>query len=231
MALDKLVDSSKLDGALTATADAIRSKTGETAKVVWDADKGFADVVTDIKVNPTLQAKTATPSATEQVVTADSGYDGLSQVTVDGDANLIASNIRSGKTIFGVSGSYKGVQKNSFSTDFASEREINSTSYTITTTSRGYTATGIIFWLEPSEAIALESTSSKKYILALTKLSSSSGYDVLVKEADGTFVVYSGVNEGLSITFPSYTKITIKASKSTGWYFAPSTYRYQIFGS
>lgn len=35
-----------------------------------------------------------------------SGYDGWTKVTVSGDANLIASNVRQDVTIFGVRGSY-----------------------------------------------------------------------------------------------------------------------------
>lgn len=55
-----------------------------------------------------LQQKTVTPSATQQTVTPDPDYNGLSQVTVDGDSNLKASNIKSGVSIFGVTGTYEG---------------------------------------------------------------------------------------------------------------------------
>ena len=55
---------------------------------------------------PVLQEKTATPSASDQEITADNGYDGLSKVTVEGDANLSPENIKSGASIFGVGGTF-----------------------------------------------------------------------------------------------------------------------------
>lgn len=58
--------------------------------------------------SPVLQEKTVTPETLPTVIGADEGYDGLSQVTVNPDAQLKAENIRSGKTIFGVSGSFTG---------------------------------------------------------------------------------------------------------------------------
>lgn len=52
----------------------------------------------------TLQTKTVTPTANAQTIKPDSGYNGLSQVTINGDSDLIASNIRKSKNIFGVTG-------------------------------------------------------------------------------------------------------------------------------
>ena len=57
---------------------------------------------------PTLQSKVTTPTSFPLIVSADSGYDGLSKATVNAPSNLSSGNIRSGVTIAGVTGSYTG---------------------------------------------------------------------------------------------------------------------------
>lgn len=80
-------------------ADVVKGKT-------FTSSAGFmtAGTYEPTSTEPTLQAKTVTPTASEQTVTPDSGYDGLSQVTVAGDSNLIADNIKYGVSIFGITG-------------------------------------------------------------------------------------------------------------------------------
>ena len=53
------------------------------------------------------QTKSVTPKSTSQDITPDSGKF-LSKVTVTGDSNLVAGNIKSGVSIFGVSGTLEG---------------------------------------------------------------------------------------------------------------------------
>ena len=76
--------------------------------------------------SPILQEKTVTPSVSAQSITADSGYDGLSKVTVSGDADLIANNIKSGTNIFGVTGTYVDSTPIEISTDAGMEAVLTS---------------------------------------------------------------------------------------------------------
>lgn len=79
--------------------------------------------------DPVLQEKTVTPTTAQQNVTPDSGYDGLSKVTVNGDANLVADNIKSGVSIFGVAGSYEGSGGGGASVETFDLTVVNNTSY------------------------------------------------------------------------------------------------------
>lgn len=142
-----------VNGAYVGTVDIDTSDATATAE---DISSGKTAYVNGLKVTgthecaasePALQSKTVSPSESQQTVSPDSGYDGLSDVTVKavsstyvgsgvtkksaatytpgtadqtiaagqylsgaqtikGDANLLAENIKSGVSIFGIDGTF-----------------------------------------------------------------------------------------------------------------------------
>ena len=123
-------------------ANSVRTKLG-VADPYYVSDLSGAIDSISTQSTPTLQEKTVTPSTSMQSITADNGYDGLSKVTVNGDADLIANNIKSGTNIFGVTGTYVDSTPIEISTDAGMEAVLTSNNvgkvYKFTGTSDTYT--------------------------------------------------------------------------------------------
>lgn len=88
--------------------------TNGTTEVTPDTGKALSKVTVTTNVQPTLQEKTVAPTTTQQIVTADSGKDGLSKVTVEAvtssiDSNIVAENIKKDVTILGVTGTLESL--------------------------------------------------------------------------------------------------------------------------
>lgn len=96
----KLYEESSLQG----IANAIRTKLGGSDTYL---PSEMAGAIENIQI-PNLQNKTVTPGASQQIIQPDNGYNGLSSVTINGDANLIAENIKKDIEIFGISGIFEG---------------------------------------------------------------------------------------------------------------------------
>ena len=83
------------------TSGLITASATQTAGYVSSGTKSATKQLT------TQAAKTITPSTSSQTAVASGVYT-TGAVTVNGDSNLVASNIKSGVSIFGVTGSYGG---------------------------------------------------------------------------------------------------------------------------
>lgn len=213
----------RLQGAKAGIRLAIQSK-----GVTVPSDAKLEDYITfvqNIDTTPSLQSKTATPSTSQQTITADNGYYGLSQVTVGAvtssiDANITAGNIKSGTTILGVTGNYTGA------------------SATVATT----TAT-----VGSSNASSLAFTVSGQPKMFAVQLSLSSSGSYLTNSSTSTYLVSSVIGDGTNVYTTacrynssgtraareyyyttgskSYSNGTFTVTAGTGYFAANQTYR------
>lgn len=84
--------------------------------------------------SPTLQSKTRIPSTSSKIFYPDTGYNGLSNFTIQGDSNFVSSNIRKNTSIWNVTGTMEPAK--TYTTKFSTARltpvRISSTQIRIT---------------------------------------------------------------------------------------------------
>lgn len=213
----------RLQGAKADIKTAIEGK-GVTVPSATKLD-GYATLIGNISTTPSLQSKPATPSTSQQIITADNGYYGLSQVTVNAvtssiDANITAGNIKSGVSILGVTGNYTGA---------------SATVATTTATVGSNNASSLAFTVSGNPkmfAVQLSLASSGSYLAN----SSTSTYYVSSVIGDGSNVYTTAYRYNSSGTraareyyyttgSKSYNNGTFTVAAGTGSFAANQTYR------
>lgn len=110
MAYDTVIDKTRQQAACKATADAIRGKTGSTAKLTWDPDTGFKNAVNAISTGSTGITPTGTKTITMNGTHNVSEYE-YAQVNVETGVTLptldppgTASDLARGKQLIDANG-------------------------------------------------------------------------------------------------------------------------------
>ena len=88
------------------TSGSIQTVTASASGNVVTVPAGYISSSQTLTIGTAVAAQTITPGTTDQTIAADSYLSGAA--TIKGDANLIAANIASGVTIFGVTGTASG---------------------------------------------------------------------------------------------------------------------------
>lgn len=147
-------------------------------EVIPDSGKVLSKVSITTNVQPTLQEKTVTPTTAQQIITAGSGNDGLSSVTVEAvtaeiDSNIVAENIKKDVTILGVTGTLE---------QGGAEAVLG----TLNVTSNGTYEAGNALSLEPGGLYEYKKVLPREVLADL-------------------YVIQQSKSEGLLISIPDYT--------------------------
>ena len=102
----------EIDRIKQSKADIISALKSKGVTVPSDASIDDLSALVDaieVASDPVLQTKSATPKTSSQTISPDSGYDGLSKVTISAvtssiDSDIKATNIKKGVNILGVTG-------------------------------------------------------------------------------------------------------------------------------
>lgn len=173
----------------------------------------------------TAETAVATPGASSTVLKPVSSDGLLTKVTVEGDSNLVASNIKKGVTIFGVTGTYTNTTTTTYympivsfegstaQPNFSMSAGTDVTIYANDTTQKFYRVTqkandGFSSWKVTTDSsgnvVSWENVSESKCTLNHTEWSNDSAYDYDTSWLGGYCVMPSSVTV-TATNFWSYT--------------------------
>ena len=174
----------------------INSSTGViTASATQSAGYVSSGTTSDKYPLPTQGGKSITPSTTAQNAVLKGRYT-TGTVSVAGDSNLVASNIKSGVSIFGVSGSYSGGELSVGQSSVANPTSVNLITFSVTTTNM------VGFLIQNVGTLAISSTYRVGSIFYLNSGNSTSRY-AYVTGFDSSYL------ENYNIAFPNETECYI----------------------
>lgn len=182
-----------------------------TSATTFSPQSGY-DGMSSVTVTPNLQTRSVTPSTSTQTITPSSGYCGLRSVSVSGDSNLISSNIKSGISIFGVSGSVTAgfeLYKNSSLSSNSSRQIIITLPKRITSRNYSIAAIGYNCLNYYDDAYCYSETLINPLVMENNPYSNDwFGYACCV-ESDGSWQYYGQINDVNVSIHSSSTTVTI----------------------